>query len=98
MARPNIPLSVQPVEGTAAKLELCKPLLSKLSGLGLIYCARRENADLVAEYVQKEGISSIAYHAGLESEEKRKIQIGFSQNAYRAISATPALGMGIDKK
>lgn len=98
MDRPNIHLSVMPVEGTAAKLELCKALLSKLTGLGLIYCATRENAELVAEYLQKEGISSIAYHAGLESEEKRKIQIGFSQNAYRAISATTALGMGIDKK
>lgn len=98
MDRPNIHLSVLPVEGTAAKLALCQHLLSKLSGHGLIYCATRENAEIVAEYLQKQGLSIIAYHAGLEPEEKRRIQTGFSQNAYRTIAATTALGMGIDKK
>lgn len=98
MDRPNIHLSVLPVEGTAAKLALCQTLLSKLDGHGLIYCATRENAELVAEYLHHQGLSIIAYHAGLDSEEKRKIQTAFSQNAYRAIAATTALGMGIDKK
>jgi len=98
MDRPNIHLSVLPADGTAAKLVLCQTLLSQLPGHGLIYCATRENAELVAEYLQTQGISIIAYHAGLESEEKRKIQIGFSKNSYRAIAATTALGMGIDKK
>ncbi len=98
MDRPNIHLSVLPVDGTAAKLALCQTLLSKLSGHGLIYCATRENAELVAEFLQKQGVSIVAYHAGLESEEKRKIQTGFAQNHYRTIAATTALGMGIDKK
>lgn len=98
MDRPNIHLSVLPVEGTAAKLALCETLLSKLSGHGLIYCATRENAELVAEYLQKQGLSIVAYHAGLESEEKREIQTAFAENRYRAIAATTALGMGIDKK
>lgn len=98
MDRPNIHLSVLPVEGTAAKLTLCEALLSKLEGHGLIYCATRENTELVAEYLQKRGLSILAYHAGLESEEKRKIQTDFAGNVYRAIAATTALGMGIDKK
>jgi ATP-dependent DNA helicase RecQ len=98
MDRPNIHLSVLPVEGIASKLALCQTLLSHLSGNGLIYCATRENTELVAEYLQKQGLPIIAYPAGLESEEKRKIQTGFSQNAYRVIAATTALGMGIDKK
>ena len=98
MDRPNIHLSVLPAHGIAAKLELCLKLLSSLSGHGLIYSSTRENAELVAEYLQREGQSIIAYHAGLESEEKRRIQKDFAQNTYRAISATTALGMGIDKK
>ncbi len=98
MDRPNIHLSVMPAVGIAAKLALCEGLLSKLTGNGLIYCATRENAELVAEYLKIQGISIIAYHAGFESEEKRKIQIAFSQNSYRVIAATTALGMGIDKK
>lgn len=98
MDRPNIHLSVYPAEGTAAKLSLCQDLLSKLPGHGLIYCSTRENTELVAEFLGKQGLSIIAYHAGLESAEKRTIQMGFSQNAYRVIAATTALGMGIDKK
>lgn len=98
MDRPNIHLSVLPVEGIAGKLALCEQLLQQLSGNGLIYCATRENAELVAEYLQLRGLSIIAYHAGLESEEKRKIQDDFSKNSYRVIAATTALGMGIDKK
>lgn len=98
MDRPNIHLSVLPAAGTSTKLTLCQDLLAKLPGHGLIYCSTRENAEIVAEYLQQQGISIIAYHAGLESEEKRKIQTGFAKNAYRAIAATTALGMGIDKK
>ena len=98
MDRPNIHLSVLPAEGTAMKLTLCEILLSKLSGHGLIYCATRENAELVAEYLQKQELSIEAYHAGLGSEEKREIQASFLRNRYRVIAATTALGMGIDKK
>lgn len=98
MDRPNIHLSVLAAEGCAAKLALCETLLSNLDGHGLIYCSTRENAELVAEYLKQRGLSIVAYHAGLESEEKRTIQQAFSENGYRVISATTALGMGIDKK
>ena len=97
MDRPNIQLSMLAAEGIASKLFLCKELLSKLEGSGLIYCATRENTELTAEYLQQEGFSIIAYHAGLESEEKRKIQTAFSSDQYKVVSATTALGMGIDK-
>lgn len=98
MDRPNIHLSVLSAEGIATKLTLCQTLLSKLTGHGLIYCATRESAELVSEYLQNQGLSIVAYHAGLEPEQKRKIQNDFSQNTYRIIAATTALGMGIDKK
>lgn len=98
MDRPNIHLSVISTEGVSAKLALCQTLLETLAGHGLIYCATRENTELVTEYLQKQGLSIITYHAGLDSEEKRTIQKGFSENVYRVIAATTALGMGIDKK
>lgn len=92
MDRPNLKLSVIHSEGLAAKLALCKSLLSKWEGCGLIYCATRENTELVAEY-----LSIQAYHAGLSPEEKRQIQEGFTSDIYKVIVATTALGMGIDK-
>lgn len=93
MSRPNIRLSVIAAQSLAEKLAYCEQLLAKLPGSGLIYCATRENTELVAEYL---GLT--AYHAGLEPEDKRAIQTNFSQNRCRALAATSAFGMGIDKK
>ena len=98
MDRPNIALRVIPAEGIAGKLALCQLLLETLPGHGLIYCSTRENAELVAAYLQDQSVNILSYHAGLDSDEKRKIQAAFSHNSYRVISATSALGMGIDKK
>lgn len=97
MDRPNIQLSVRGAVGIASKLSLCKELVLKLEGSGLIYCATRENTELVADYLGQEGISIVGYHAGLDSESKRKIQTAFSHDHYKVVSATTALGMGIDK-
>lgn len=97
MNRPNIVLSAIATSGVASKLSLCKMLLQRCQGSGLIYCSTRENTELVAEYLQRQGISIVAYHAGLGSEEKRKIQTAFSQDEYKVVAATTALGMGIDK-
>lgn len=97
MDRPNIQLVVHGAVGVAEKLALCKELLGGLEGSGLIYCATRENSELVADYLKREEVSIVAYHAGLDSEEKRKIQTAFSHDHYKVVSATTALGMGIDK-
>lgn len=93
--RPNLQLSVILAKGLGYKLNLTKQLLSK--GTNLIYCATRENCELVAEHLKKQNIRAIAYHAGLESEEKKAIQNAFLRDEYQAIAATNALGMGIDK-
>lgn len=98
MDRPNLHLSVISVEGVACKLALCQSLLAQLPSNGLIYCATRDHTELVAEYLQAQGIEVIAYHAGLSPEEKKTIQLGFSRSQYRIIAATTALGMGVDKK
>lgn len=98
MDRPNLYLSVFPVSGMSAKLALCHDLLLQLPAHGVIYCATRDHTELVAEYLHKQGVEIIAYHAGLPPEEKRTLQNGFARNQYRVIAATTALGMGIDKK
>jgi ATP-dependent DNA helicase RecQ len=97
MERPNICLSVLPLSGTANKLIHIETLLSSLDGSGLIYCATRDNTELVASYLQNKGHNSIAYHAGLESDQKRQIQDAFVKDVYKVVVATTALGMGIDK-
>lgn len=97
MDRPNLSLSVIPARGSASKLLLAEQIVTASDGVGLIYCATRENTETVARYLQKKGINAIAYHAGLDSEEKKRIQQAFIADDFTVIAATNALGMGIDK-
>lgn len=97
MDRSNIQLSVILTKGMVAKLAACEKLLQHLDGCGLIYCATRENTEIVADYLQEQHLNVVSYHAGYEVEEKRKLQQEFVQDKYKALAATNALGMGIDK-
>jgi ATP-dependent DNA helicase RecQ len=97
MNRPNIQLLAINTRGIAYKLAACEELLKQLEGCGLIYCATRENTELVAGYLKEQGFPVTAYHAGYDVESKRKLQVEFIQDKYKALAATNALGMGIDK-
>ncbi|MDP1608902.1 MAG: ATP-dependent DNA helicase RecQ [Chlamydiales bacterium] len=97
MDRPNIKLSVSQEPNLAAKLATCADLLSSTEGCGLIYCATREHVELVAEFLQLQQFDVAAYHAGFESEDKQRLQQEFLADRYKALVATNALGMGIDK-
>ncbi|MCE5319193.1 MAG: RecQ family ATP-dependent DNA helicase [Parachlamydia sp.] len=97
MDRPNISLSVFEVQTPELKLIAVEQLIHQLEGAGLIYCATRENTELVADYLKTMGINAVAYHAGMEPEEKRKLQNEFLEDHYKVLVATNALGMGIDK-
>lgn len=97
MDRPNIYLSVVNARGIPSKLAICEELLAQLEGCGLIYCATRENSELVAEYLSKKGLSVVAYHAGFDRLDKRRLQQEFITDKYKALATTNALGMGIDK-
>ena len=97
MLRTNIALSVKHTHSLPLKLATLKQLLTQLPSGGIIYCATRENTELVADYLQEQRINAIAYHAGLEATEKHSIQQKFVANHFQVIAATNALGMGIDK-
>ncbi|HEV8052934.1 MAG TPA: ATP-dependent DNA helicase RecQ [Parachlamydiaceae bacterium] len=97
MDRPNISLSVIRMKGIVKKLAACEELLNRLEGCGLIYCATRENTEMVAEYLQEQGLDVASYHAGYAVEEKKELQQEFIHDQYKALVATNALGMGIDK-
>lgn len=97
MDRPNIGLSVLHVRSPAQKLLACEQLVHQLNGCGLIYCATRENAEMVAKYLKSAGINAAAYHAGFAPEEKRQLQQEFLEDKFKVLAATNALGMGIDK-
>lgn len=68
-----------------------------MTGSGIVYTATRKSSEAIADYLQKKGLPSAAFHAGLEAPVKRQIQEQFVENEIKIIVATNAFGMGIDK-
>ena len=65
---------------------------------GIIYCLSRKNCeDIAAKLRQQYNIMAHHYHAGMEAEEKKKVQRQWQAGTYNVIIATIAFGMGIDK-
>ncbi len=72
-------------------------LPADLEGGAIIYCATRKNAEKAAEYLNSKSIQADHFHAGLTPERKKQVQADFIEGRLRAIAATNAFGMGIDK-
>lgn len=71
--------------------------VQKAQGSGLIFCATRKKTHFFAERMQQLGISSEAYHAGLDNAHRKAIQNQWIDNKIKVVACTNAFGMGIDK-
>ena len=66
-------------------------------GGAIVYCATRRKTEEVAKFLKDQGIDADHFHAGLPPETKKNVQQSFINGDLRAIAATNAFGMGIDK-
>ena len=66
-------------------------------GLAVVYASTRRAVERVAAVLEKARIPSVAYHAGLDDRHRKDVQEAFMREDVRAIVATNAFGMGIDK-
>ncbi|HZK78167.1 MAG TPA: HRDC domain-containing protein, partial [Gemmatimonadaceae bacterium] len=57
----------------------------------------RKSVDRISFMLEQRGIPSAGYHAGLDDDHRRDVQEAFMKESIRAIVATNAFGMGIDK-
>ncbi len=64
---------------------------------GIVYCLSRKTAESTAAYLQENGIAALAYHAGMEAEDRTRVQDAFQRDDAQVVVATIAFGMGIDK-
>ena len=63
----------------------------------IIYCSTRRQTERVAEFLRAKDVRADFFHAGLPPEKKKEVQRRFIEGDLRAIVATNAFGMGIDK-
>jgi len=94
--RPNIRYRV--VEKTEAKAQFLDFYWDGHEGEpGIVYCLSRKGVDATAAWLRSRGVDALAYHAGLEVEERRERQERFLREDGLVMVATVAFGMGIDK-
>jgi ATP-dependent DNA helicase RecQ len=95
--RPNLRYSVHHTAKDSAKQQRIVRLLRETTGSGLIYVATVKHCDDVARVLEAEGLKIERYHGRLGARARRETQDRFMAGELRAIVATNAFGMGIDK-
>ncbi len=93
-ARENLSYSAFNLEDKEKKL---LEILKKVKGSGIVYVRNRKKTKTISELLQRNGISSNFYHAGIEHTNRAQVQEDWIKNKIRIIVATNAFGMGIDK-
>ncbi|MDJ0861264.1 MAG: DNA helicase RecQ [Gammaproteobacteria bacterium] len=93
--RPNIRYTM--LEKSRPYEQLKTFLATRRQETGIVYALSRKRVDEVAGRLQAEGIAAGAYHAGMSSENRQRMQEAFLRDEVRVIVATVAFGMGIDK-
>ncbi len=94
--RPNLTLSAEPKVGnrTQRVVQLVK---ARAGASGIVYAATRSAVEDVADALEKAGVPSLAYHAGLDTGIRAARQRQFLLEEGRVMCATVAFGMGVDK-
>ena len=97
-ARPNLFYEVLSPRGERQKADLLVEFLGRVPGSGIIYASTRKRTEEVAQVVAaRSGRSTVAYHAGLLGDQRRRAQESFMEGRVEIVVATTAFGMGIDK-
>jgi len=83
--------------GVRTRDALLRLLQARRGQSGIVYCLSRKTADTTAAFLRQQGLEAQAYHAGLEAEERTRVQDAFVAGRAEVVVATVAFGMGIDK-
>lgn len=93
--RPNLSYTVLPkAKATSQVYDFVR---QRPDEAGIIYVQSRRSAESLAAALSAEGVKSVAYHAGLQPEERAANQEAFIRDEAHVVCATIAFGMGINK-
>ncbi|MBK7126740.1 MAG: RecQ family ATP-dependent DNA helicase [Dehalococcoidia bacterium] len=96
--RPNLRFEVVKVSSLKEKFEGISAQLRALKDeSAIVYCGTRKRVEEVTDSLQRAGIRCARYHAGMQDDDRKRIQDAFARDTLRVIVATNAFGMGIDK-
>ncbi|HEY9084595.1 MAG TPA: ATP-dependent DNA helicase RecQ [Candidatus Tyrphobacter sp.] len=99
--RPNLVYEACKADKESDKLKLIARLFSgenALEGTGIIYTATIKNALEVQRYLSEQlDVPAAVYHSKLHKEDRTRVHELFMDEKIRAVVATNAFGLGIDK-
>ncbi|PBC62105.1 ATP-dependent DNA helicase RecQ [Streptomyces sp. Tue6028] len=94
--RPNIQYRI--VGKADPKKQLLSFLREEHAGdAGIVYCLSRNSVEKTAEFLSRNGVEAVPYHAGLDAGTRAAHQSRFLREEGLVVVATIAFGMGIDK-
>ena len=82
--------------GKLAKKEFETKSTKGFKGQTIIFTNSRRKTHSIAQQVEKKGITTAAYHAGLSYSKKVKIEKDFAQQKISTVVTTAALAAGVD--
>ncbi len=95
--RANLHYRVERTPNDIAKQQQLVKLVRETEGTGIVYVATVKQCEAVARVLEAEGLPVGLYHGRLGAHQRHGTQDRFMDGSLRAIVATNAFGMGIDK-
>jgi ATP-dependent DNA helicase RecQ len=95
--RANLDLNVVRARGEAEKRALLLEQLEKTNGTGIIYSATVKAVEELAAFLKSMGLEVDGYHGRLSARRRAEAQDRFMADEFKALVATNAFGLGIDK-
>jgi ATP-dependent DNA helicase RecQ len=95
--RDNLRYGVHHTASDTAKQQRLIQLLHEVEGTGLVYTATVKQCESVSRLLEAEGFDAAMYHGRLGARARHEAQDRFMAGDLKAIVATNAFGMGIDK-
>ena len=93
--RPNIHLAFQAKDGP--RRQILDFAAARRGQSGIVYCGTRAKTETLAQALNGAGLPSVAYHGGMEADQRREVETRFQREDGLIVTATVAFGMGIDK-
>jgi ATP-dependent DNA helicase RecQ len=98
VVRANLRYDVEEAANEQERLEVLVERLGALTdGSAIVYARSRRSCEEIARTLRGHGLRLEHYHAGLEADERTRVQDDFLVGRIRGVVATTAFGMGIDK-
>jgi ATP-dependent DNA helicase RecQ len=97
-ARPNLRFEVRRTVNDGIKDAIVEQILNETEGSGVIYVATVKESERLYNQLIERGFSVGLYHGKRPAQDRKQVQDAFMNNDIKAIVATNAFGLGIDKQ